>query len=96
MQRVIQANSECIATEIDYFITNVEESKATAEWIINTYKEQKLGRSFLPLKPSGWLGLKEDQVRDKRSLVRHLMLVFCAYTFIIWQKLTGGCALTRG
>ena len=38
----------------------------------------------------GWLGLREYQVRDKRSLLRHLILVFCAYTFIMWHKLTGG------
>jgi hypothetical protein len=38
----------------------------------------------------GWLGLKEYQVRQKRSLLRHFILVFCAYTFILWYKLTGG------
>jgi hypothetical protein len=38
----------------------------------------------------GWLGLKEYQVRDKKSLLRHFILVFCAYTFILWHKLTGG------
>jgi hypothetical protein len=30
------------------------------------------------------------QVRDKRSRPRHLILVFCAYTFILWHTLTGG------
>ena len=34
--------------------------------------------------------LKEYQVRDKRSRQRHLVLVFCAYTFILWHTLTGG------
>jgi hypothetical protein len=38
----------------------------------------------------GWLGLKEYQVRDKRSLLRHFILVFCAYTFILWHQMTGG------
>lgn len=38
----------------------------------------------------GWLGLKKYQVRDKRSLIRHFILVFCAYTFILWHQLTGG------
>ncbi|PLZ29847.1 IS701 family transposase, partial [Fischerella thermalis WC558] len=38
----------------------------------------------------GWLGLKEYQVRDKRSLMRHFILVFSAYTFILWHQLTGG------
>jgi SRSO17 transposase len=42
------------------------------------------------LKYKGWLGLKEYQVRDKRSLMRHFILVFCAYTFILWHTLTGG------
>ncbi len=36
------------------------------------------------------MGLKEYQVRDKWSLERHFILVFCAYTFIICHKLTGG------
>jgi uncharacterized membrane protein len=34
--------------------------------------------------------LKVYQVRDKRSLTRHFILVFCAYTFILWHQLTGG------
>jgi uncharacterized GH25 family protein len=33
---------------------------------------------------------EEYQVRDKRSLLRHFILVFCAYSFILWHKLTGG------
>lgn len=52
----------------------------------------------------GWLGLKEYQVRDKRSLQKHFILVFCAYTFmrtrilrfpqnremsVLWHQLTG-------
>ena len=36
----------------------------------------------------GWFGFTEYQVRDKKSLIRHFILVFCAYTFIIRQKLT--------
>ena len=38
----------------------------------------------------GWLGWREAQVRDKKSLLRHFILVFCAYTFILYHKLTGG------
>jgi hypothetical protein len=38
----------------------------------------------------GWLGLKEYQTRGEKSLKRHFILVFCAYTFILWHKLTGG------
>jgi hypothetical protein len=53
----------------------------------------------------GWLGLKEYQVRGKKGLKRHFILVFCAYTFmrtrilrfpqnremsVLWHKLTRG------
>ena len=38
----------------------------------------------------GWLGLKEYQVRKKDRCYRHFILVFTAYTFIIYQKLMGG------
>ena len=33
---------------------------------------------------------KNIKERDKRSLMRHLILVFCAYSFILWHTLTGG------
>ena len=36
------------------------------------------------------MGLSEYQVREKKGLERHFILVFCAYTFIVWHKLTGG------
>jgi hypothetical protein len=36
------------------------------------------------------LGLSEYQVRDYTSLLRHFILVFCAYTFILWHTKTGG------
>ena len=39
--------------------------------------------------PQGWLGLHEYQVREKRSLFRHFILVFCAYTFILRTYATG-------
>ncbi|MDJ1185929.1 IS701 family transposase, partial [Roseofilum sp. BLCC_M143] len=48
-------------------------------WVEVFYREVK-----------GWLGWREAQVRDKKSLLRHFILVFCAYTFIIYHKLTGG------
>ncbi|GGA09178.1 hypothetical protein CYANOKiyG1_22070 [Okeania sp. KiyG1] len=82
------------ATEIDYFITNVENSKATSEWIVNTYSNRNWIEVFYR-EAKGWLELKEYelrdeyQLRDKWSLERHFILVFCAYTFIIWHKLTG-------
>ena len=43
------------ATEIDYFITNVEPSKVTSEWIVNSYSLQELDRGFLPRSAhDGW------------------------------------------
>jgi hypothetical protein len=48
-----------------------------------------LGGSFF-IEAKGWLGLREYQVRDKTSLMRHFILVFCAYTFILWHQMTGG------
>lgn len=42
---------------------------------------------------SCWLGLREYQVRESRSLLRHFILVFCAYTFILWHTKT--CGLRR-
>src|SRR4028118_1236524 len=77
------------ATDIDYLITNVELSTATEEWVVKTYSQRNWVEVFYR-EPKGWLGLKEYQVRDKRSLMRHLTLVFCAYSFILWHTLTGG------
>ena len=51
---------------------------------------REIGSNFSIGKRSWWLGLKEYQVRDKKSLERHFILVLCAYTFILWHKLTGG------
>ncbi len=54
------------------------------------------GKKSLPLDlelyqhASSLVGLREYQVRDSRSLLRHFILVFCAYTFILWHTLTGG------
>lgn len=36
------------------------------------------------------MGLSEYQVRNATSLQRHWILVFTAYTFILWHQLTGG------
>jgi SRSO17 transposase len=77
------------ASDIDYLMTNVEASKATGEWIVTTYSQRNWIEVFYR-EAKGWLGLKEYQVRDKRSLIRHWILVFCAYTFILWHSLTGG------
>src|SRR4028118_6679 len=77
------------ANEIDYLMSNVELSTATGEWVVKTYSQRNWVEVFYR-EAKGWLGLKEYQVRDKRSLMRHLILVFCAYTFILWHTLTGG------
>ena len=83
------------ASDIDYFITNFNESVVTPEWIVKTYSQRNWVERLEPhlvfyREAKGWLGLKEYQTRGKRSLDRHLILVFCAYTFILWHKLTGG------
>ena len=75
--------------DIDYFITNVEPTKVTTQWVGETYSQINWVEVFYR-ESKGWLGLKEYQVRQKRSLLRHFILVFCAYTFILWHKLTGG------
>jgi RNA polymerase sigma-70 factor (ECF subfamily) len=77
------------SSDIDYFITNVDSTRATAEWIVTTYSQRNWVEVFYR-EAKGWLGLKEYQVRDYRSLLRHFILVFCAYTFILWHTLTGG------
>ncbi|WGV26130.1 IS701 family transposase [Halotia branconii] len=77
------------ATDIDYFITNVSTSVVTSEWIVNTYSQRNWVEVFYR-EAKGFLGLKEYQVRDKTSLMRHFILVFCAYTFVLWHQLTGG------
>ncbi len=77
------------STDIDYFITNVDPNKVNPQWIVETYSQRNWVEVFYR-EAKGWLGLKEYQVRHKRSLLRHFILVFCAYTFILWHKLTGG------
>lgn len=86
---VMNAATFSEATDIDYFITNVASSIVTPEWIVNTYSQRNWVEVFYR-EAKGWLGLKEYQVRDKKSLLRHFTLVFCAYTFILWHQLTGG------
>jgi len=86
---VMNASSFPEASELDYFLTNVDYSIATAEWIVTTYAQRNWVEVFYR-EAKGWLGLSEYQVRDYRSLLRHLILVFCAYTFILWHTLTGG------
>ncbi|MGK7925438.1 MAG: IS701 family transposase [Spirulina sp.] len=86
---VLNANSFEQATEVDYLMTNVNVEMATAQWIVETYGQRNWVEVFYRDAKS-WLGWREAQVRDKKKLLRHFILVFCAYTFILWQKLTGG------
>jgi hypothetical protein len=86
---VMNASTFSQTTDIDYFITNVDPLIVTPEWIVNTYSQRNWVEVFYR-EAKGWLGLREYQVRDKRSLLRHLILVFCAYSFILWHQLTGG------
>ncbi|HEY9812032.1 MAG TPA: IS701 family transposase [Candidatus Sericytochromatia bacterium] len=86
---VMNAASLSEATDVSYLITNVIPEKATCEWIIRTYSHRNWVEVFYR-EAKGWLGLKEYQTRSIRSLERHLILVFCAYSFIVWQQLTGG------
>jgi SRSO17 transposase len=86
---VMNASTFNSSSDIDYFITNVDSSTATAEWIVTTYAQRNWVEVFYR-EAKGWLGLSEYQVRDYRSLLRHFILVFCAYTFILWHTKTGG------
>ena len=70
-------------------VTNVKEEKVTAEWLVITYSKRNWVEVFYR-DVKGWLGWREAQVRDKKSLLCHFILVFCAYTFIIYHKFTGG------
>ena len=77
------------ASDIDYLMTNVEGETVTEQWMVDSYSQRNWVEVFYR-EAKGWLGLKEYQVRDKKSLKRHFILVFCAYSFILWHKLTGG------
>ncbi|GAB4538121.1 MAG: hypothetical protein Tsb0014_27520 [Pleurocapsa sp.] len=92
---VMNAPTFCDADDIDYFITNVEPFKVTSQWIVDTYSQRNWVERLEPhlvfyREAKGWLGLKEYQTRRIKALKRHFILVFCAYTFILWHKLTGG------
>lgn len=86
---VMNASSPESATEIDYLITNAQGDKVTGEWIVKTFSLRNYIEKFYR-EAKGWLGLKEYQMRKKERLVRHFILVFTAYTFIIYQQLMGG------
>ncbi|MFP3324994.1 IS701 family transposase, partial [Planococcus sp. SIMBA_160] len=63
---IMNAKTFSQATEIDYFVTNVEAQKVTPEWVINTYSQRNWVEVFYR-EAKGNLGLREYQVRDKRS-----------------------------
>ena len=86
---VMNASSPEEATEIDYLITNEQGDKVTGEWIVKTFSQRNYIEKFYR-EAKGWLGLKEYQMRKKERLLRHFILVFTAYTFIIYQQLMGG------
>ena len=86
---VMNASSLEEATEIDYLITNEPGDKVTGEWIVKTFSNRNYIEKFYR-EAKGWLGLKEYQMRKKESLTRHFILVFTAYSFIIYQQLMGG------
>lgn len=83
LQRMAQS------TEVDYFLTNAPIQQVNATQIAQTYSQRNWVEVFYR-EAKGWLGLREYQVRDAKSLKRHWILVFCAYTFILWHQLTGG------
>ena len=84
---VMNASSYEEATEIDYLITN--KSGVTGEWIVTKFSQRNYIEKFYR-EAKGWLGLKEYQMRKKYRLIRHFILVFTAYTFIVYQQLMGG------
>jgi SRSO17 transposase len=77
------------AKEVDYFLTNAEPETATAQWITKNYSDRNWIEVFYR-EAKGWLGMSEYQVRDQRSIERHWILVFNAFTFLTYQRLTGG------
>lgn len=86
---VMNASSPDEATEIDYLITNKQGKQVTGEWIVKTFSQRNYIEKFYR-EAKGWLGLKEYQMRKKEALIRHFILVFTVYTFIIYQQLMGG------
>lgn len=87
----IQLNAAtCLeATDIDYFLTNAPDAQVSAEWMAQTYSQRNWVEVFYR-EAKGWFGLSQYQVRDLKSMKRHWILVFTAYTFVLWHQLTGG------
>lgn len=85
----IDASSWSKATEAYYFLTNANPETVSGKWAVKTYATRNWIEVFYR-EVKGWLGWKEYQVRSERSIRRHLILVFVAYTFVRWHQLTGG------
>lgn len=85
----MNASTYLAATDIDYFLTNAPQQQVSAEWLAQTYSQRNWVEVFYR-DAKGWFGLSEYQVRDAKSMKRHWILVFTAYTFILWHQLTGG------
>jgi hypothetical protein len=87
----IQLNAPTIseATEVDYYLTNAPTETANAAWIANSYSDRNWIEVFYR-ETKGWLGMSQYQVRDQRSIERHWILVFNAFTFLVCQRFTGG------
>jgi len=77
------------AKEVDYYLTNVSVDTAKPQWIAQSYSDRNWIEVFYR-ETKGWLGMAEYQVRDKRSIERHWTLVFTAFTFLAYQRFTGG------
>lgn len=86
----IQLNAPTLAeaTEVDYLLSHTDEV-VSPEGIAQTYCQRNWVEVFYR-EAKGWLGLREYQVRDAKSMKRHWVLVFSAYPFIVWHPLTGG------
>jgi hypothetical protein len=54
---VMNASTFDKASDIDYFITNVDGSTVTAEWIVTTYAQRNWVEVFIGKPKDGW-GLK--------------------------------------
>ncbi|NEQ78141.1 MAG: transposase [Okeania sp. SIO2C9] len=71
---VINAKNFSDATEINYYITNIEDKYVTPEGICSTYSQRNWVEVFYR-EAKGWLGLREYQLTDQISLKRNFILV---------------------
>ncbi|MEM9154186.1 MAG: transposase [Cyanobacteria bacterium P01_F01_bin.33] len=76
------------ATEITYLMTNCATRAFSPEWMWATYTQRDRVREFYHAARS-LLNLSEYRFDSVRSLTRHWMLLYVAYSFIVWHRLTG-------